>query len=76
MRGTGLCIRLGVGAYQHGDRSAGRGRAGDILPAKWPYSAGDCVSHKPLWVAEAGLLAAGESAGFSVFSAKYNLWIE
>ena len=28
------------------------------------------------WAAEAGLLAAGQGAGSSVFSARYNLWIE
>lgn len=45
-------------------------------PAERPYSAGDRVSHKPLWAAEVGLLAAGQGAGSSVFSARYNLWIE
>ena len=29
------------------------------LPAERPYPAGDRVSHKPLWAAEAGFLAAG-----------------
>ena len=67
---------LVLGASQYGDRPAGRRRPGDILPAERPYSAGDRVSHKPLWAAEVGLLAAGQGAGSSVFSARYNLWIE
>ena len=57
--GSGLCIRLGVGASQHGDRPVGRGGSGDILPAKRPHSAGDCVPHQPVWTAAAGILAAG-----------------
>lgn len=76
LRGVGLCVRLGAGASQYGDRPAGRGRPGDILPAERPYSVGDRVSHKPLWAAEVSLLAAGQGAGSSVFSARYNLWIE
>lgn len=53
--------------------SAGRGRPGDILPAERSHPAGNCVSHKSLWAAEAGLLAAGQGAGFSVFIARFNL---
>lgn len=30
----------------------------------------------PLWATEVGLLAAGQGAGSSVLSARYNLWIE
>ena len=57
--GSGLCVRLGVGTSQHGGRPVGRGSSGDILPAKRPHSAGDCVSYQPVWTAAAGLLAAG-----------------
>lgn len=73
MRGTGLCVRLGVGAAQYGDCPAGRGRPDDILPAERPYSAGNRVSHKPLWSTEIGLLAAWQGAGFSVLTTRYNL---
>lgn len=66
LRGAGLCIRLSAGVSQYGDRPAGRGRPSDILPAERRYSAGNRVSHKPLWAAEVGLLAAGQGAGFEV----------
>ena len=74
--GDGLCIRLGAGAAQYGNRPAGRGRPGDILPAERPYPVGDRVSHKPLWAAEAGLLAAGQGAGFEVCNTGFGLWIK
>ena len=76
MRGAGLCVRLGAGASQYGDRPAGRGRPGDILPAERPYPAGDRVSHKPLWAAEVSLLAAGQGAGFEVCGSKCDIQIK
>lgn len=76
MRGAGLCVRLGAGAAQYGDCPAGRGRPGDILPAERPYPAGDRVSHKPLWAAEAGLWAAGQGAGFEVCGSKCDIQIK
>ena len=54
---------------------AGRGRPGDILPAERPYPAGDRVSHKPLWAAEIGLLAAWQGAGFEVCNTGFGLRI-
>ena len=39
------------------------------------YPAGDCVSHKPLWAAEAGLLAAGQGAGFEICNSRFGLWL-
>ncbi len=57
--GAGLCVRFGVRTSQHGDRPVGRGGSGDILSAKRPYPAGDCVPHQPVWTAAAGILAAG-----------------
>ena len=73
LRGAGLCIRLGAGAAQYGNRPAGRGRLGDILPAERPYFAGDCISHKPLWAAEAGLLVAGQGTGFEICNTGFGL---
>ena len=48
-------------------------RWGNILPAERPYPASDCVSHKPLWAAEAGLLAAGQSPGFEICNSGFGL---
>ncbi len=36
----------------------------------------DRISHKPLWAAEAGLLAAGQSPGFEVCNTGFGLWIK
>lgn len=67
------CIRLGVGASQHGDRPVGRSGFGDILPAKRPNSAGDCVTYQPVWTALAGHLASRQSAGFDVCNTGFGL---
>ena len=45
LRWAGLCIWLGAGAFEHGDCPAGGSCPGDILPAKRPDSAGDCVPY-------------------------------
>ena len=74
--GTGLCIWLGAGAFEHGDCPAGRGCPGGILPAKRPDSAGDCVPYQPIRAAEAGLLAAGPSAGPQICDTGFGLWIK
>ena len=52
------------------------GCPGDIFPAKWPDSAGDCVPYQPIWAAEAGLLAAGPSAGPQICDTGFDLWIK
>ena len=76
LRWAGLCIRLGAGASQYGDCPAGRGCAGDILPTKRPDSAGDCVPYQPIRAAEAGLLAAGPSAGSQICDTGFDLRIK
>ena len=43
--GDRLCLRSGAGAYQHGDRPAGRGGSADLFPAKRHYPAGDGISY-------------------------------
>ena len=74
--GAGLCIRLGAGASQYGDYPAGRSCAGGILPAKRPDSADDFVPYQPIRAAEAGLLAAGPSAGPQICDTGFDLWIK
>lgn len=49
--------------------------ASHIFSAKRPYPAADRISHKPLWAAEAGLLAAGQGAGFEICNSGFGLWI-
>ena len=60
-------------ASQHGDCFTWCGRPGDILPAKWPHSAGDRVSYQPLWIAETGLLVAWQGAGFEVCNTRFSI---
>ena len=73
--GDRLYLRLGAGAYQHGGCFAGRGSPDYLLPAKRHYPVGDSISYQPLWPADGGDLATGQSSGFSVLSTRHNLWI-
>lgn len=57
--GAGISLRPGVGAYQHGDRPAGRGGPADLFPAKWHYPAGDGISYQSVWSSNGCYLAAG-----------------
>ena len=43
--GDRLYLRSGAGAYQHGDRPAGRGGSADLFPAKRHHPAGDGISY-------------------------------
>ena len=43
--GDRLYLRPGAGAYLHGNRSAGRGCAYYLFPAKRHYPAGDGISY-------------------------------
>lgn len=52
------------------------GKRWRILTAKRPYPACDRISHQPLWTAEAGLLAAGQGAGFEVCGSKCDIQIK
>lgn len=56
--GAGLCVWLGVEFGQYGVCSAGRGSLGDLLPAKRPYPASDCIPSQPVWITKTGILDA------------------
>lgn len=70
MCGDGLYLRLGAGVYQYGGCSAGGGSSDYLLHAKRHYPVGDGISYQSLWAADGCDLAAGQGAGFSVFSAR------
>ena len=73
LRGTGLCVRLGAGAYQHGACPAGSHRPGDLLSPKRCHRADTRLSHQPLWASETGTLAAGANTESEICHSGFGL---
>ena len=74
--GPGLCVRSGAGTFQRSHRPVGAGCSGNIFPTKRYYPVGNCVPHQPVRTAAAGILAAGQGAGFEVCHTGFDLRIK